>query len=143
MSFLEGQLDHVVICHGTIIDKDIYNATIPHFDETMLVNVRSVMHLTSLSIPFLKKSEPEHSASVTILTSNQGICPDPASPLMSVSASMVQMMIKTVALETATYGVRINGVATGVAKTAARVKKEGRVTRDDINRNREYLYQAA
>jgi NAD(P)-dependent dehydrogenase (short-subunit alcohol dehydrogenase family) len=81
-----------------------------------------MMHLTSLSVPYLKKANPLNSPSVTILTSSQGTSPDPESPLMSVSASMVQMMIKTVALETAYFGIRINGVAIGVTKTATRTK---------------------
>jgi NAD(P)-dependent dehydrogenase (short-subunit alcohol dehydrogenase family) len=41
---------------------------------------------------------------------------------MSISAGMVQMMIKSVALETAASGVRVNGVAAGVTKTAVRTK---------------------
>jgi 3-oxoacyl-[acyl-carrier protein] reductase len=43
---------------------------------------------------------------------------------MSTSSAMVQMLIKTVALETAFHGVRINGVAAGVTRTTARCKGE-------------------
>lgn len=142
MYFLEGSLDHVLLCHGMVVTKGILNCKIPSYDQTMLVNVRSMVHLTSLSVPYLKKSESVRSPSITILTSNQGSYPDPESPLMSISASMVQMMIKTVALETAYFGVRVNGVAVGVTKTAARTKE------DDIGLgmtpmdNRKFLFEA-
>jgi NAD(P)-dependent dehydrogenase (short-subunit alcohol dehydrogenase family) len=121
MSFFEGTLHHVIMCHGVIIEKDAFNCTLFDFDDTMLVNVRSIMHLTSLSVPYLKHCNPIYERpSITILTSHQGSFPDPESPLMSISASMVQMMIKNVAIETASFGIRINGVAPGVTKTAAR-----------------------
>ena len=84
----------------------------------MLVNVRSMMHMVSLSVPFLKKTAAQKGgASITILTSAQGNKPDPKSPVMSTAAAMVQMLIKVTALETAFFGVRVNGVATGVINT--------------------------
>ena len=86
----------------------------------MLVNVRSVMHMVSLAIPFLKV-QPK--SSITILTSAQGAKPDPKSPVMSIAASMVQQLIKCAALETAYHGVRVNGVATGKIRSDARVYK--------------------
>lgn len=121
MKFLGGSLHHVIMCHGVVNQVHAFEATLKDFDDSMLINVRSMMHLTSLSIPYLKMCRPYFDRpSISILTSNQGNFADPEAPLMSVSASMVQMMIKNVALETAASGIRINGVATGVAKTAAR-----------------------
>jgi hypothetical protein len=38
------------------VTKGVLNCTIPNYDQTMLLNVRSVVHLTSMSVPFLKKS---------------------------------------------------------------------------------------
>jgi short-subunit dehydrogenase len=63
----EGVIDHLIMCHGVVVSKGVLNCTIPNFDSTMLVNVRSVMHLTSLSVPYMKKLD---SSSITILTSN-------------------------------------------------------------------------
>lgn len=56
MQDFNGQLDHVIICHGQVVTKGVLNCTIPNYDQTMLLNVRSVVHLTSMSVPFLKKS---------------------------------------------------------------------------------------
>ena len=91
----------------------------------MLVNVRSCMHIASLSVPFLKKTAADKGgASLTILTSTQGNKPDHRSALMSTSAAMVQMLIKVLALETAYFNVRVNGVASGVINSKAREGEE-------------------
>jgi 3-oxoacyl-[acyl-carrier protein] reductase len=52
------------------------------------------------------------------------------------------MMIKTVALETAYFGVRVNGVATGVTKTAARTKEEDIGMGLTVMENKKFLYDA-
>ena len=86
----KGELDHVIMCHGVVVEKGVITCTIPKYDQTMLVNVRSCMHLVSLSVPFLKKTSVEKGgASITILTSAQGNKPDPKSPVMSTAAAMV------------------------------------------------------
>ena len=114
-TYLKGELDHVILCHGVVVEKGVITCTIPKYDQTMLVNVRSMMHIVSLSVPFLKRMAGEKGqASITILTSAQGTKPDPKSPVMSTAAAMVQMLIKVTALETAFFNVRVNGVATGV-----------------------------
>lgn len=82
-----GILDTMILCHGVVVEKGLITATIPQFDQTMLVNVRSMMHLVSLAIPFLKVQDK---SSITILTSAQGTKPDPKAPVMSISSAMVQ-----------------------------------------------------
>jgi NAD(P)-dependent dehydrogenase (short-subunit alcohol dehydrogenase family) len=61
---------------------------------------------------------------------------------MSMAASMVQMLIKTVALETAYFGIRVNGVATGVTKTAARTKESDIGMGLSASENRKFLFDA-
>jgi len=61
---------------------------------------------------------------------------------MSMTASMVQMLIKTVALETAYFGVRINGVAPGVTKTATRTKESDIGMGLTPTENRKFLFDA-
>lgn len=143
MEFFGEPLDHVIICHGLVVQKDCYSCDMFDFDKTMTVNVRSVLQITSLSVPFLKATSRENSPSITILTSHQGCSPDPMAPLMSVSASMIQMMIKSVALETAAFGIRVNGVAVGVTKTAVRTKDIYGVTEPMTGlQNSKFLYDA-
>jgi len=107
----------------------------------MLVNVRSMMHLVSLAVPFLKVQQK---SSITILTSNQGNAPDPKSPVMSIAAAMVQQLIKCSALETAYHGVRINGVAAGVIRSEARTNTQDLVAMQlTKEENQVYLMEAA
>jgi 3-oxoacyl-[acyl-carrier protein] reductase len=52
------------------------------------------------------------------------------------------MLIKTVSLETAYFGIRVNGVATGVTRTAARTKQEDiGMALSDVE-NRRFLFEA-
>jgi NADP-dependent 3-hydroxy acid dehydrogenase YdfG len=81
-----GVIDTLILCHGVVVEKGLITCTIPAFDQTMLVNVRSMMHLVSLAVPFLKVQDK---SSITILTSSQGTKPDPKAPVMSIAASMV------------------------------------------------------
>lgn len=59
-----------------------------------------------------------------MLTSSQGLVPDPMSTVMSISSAMVQQLIKCAALEGAYHGVRVNGVAAGITNTKARMKSD-------------------
>ena len=107
----------------------------------MLVNVRSVMHLVSLAIPFLKV-QPK--SSITILTSAHGSKPDPKAPVMSIASAMVQQLIKCAALETAYHGVRVNGVAAGVINSDARTNSQDLIgMKLNAEENKSYLDEAA
>lgn len=86
----------------------------------MNLNVRASFQLTSLATPFLKITK----GSVTVLSSSSGESPLPGSIIFSTSMSMVNMLVKTAALETAFHGIRVNAVAPGVTNTAARMKKD-------------------
>lgn len=138
---LYGKLDAVILCHGVVVEKGTIGCTIPDFDQTMLINVRSMVHLISLAMPFLKVQKK---GSITVLTSTQGTVPDPMSSVMSVSGAMVRQLIQCSALEGAYHGVRVNGVAAGVTNTQARSKKEQSVEMQLSPRsNQTYLRMAA
>lgn len=49
-----GKLDAVILCHGIVVEKGIIGCNVPDFDQTMLINVRSMTHIISLAMPFLK-----------------------------------------------------------------------------------------
>ena len=138
---LEGKLDCLICCHGVVVEKGIITCTIPNFDHTLLVNVRSTMHLISLATPFLKV-QPK--SSITVLTSEQGTRPDPKSPIMSTACAMVQMLVKCAALETAFHGIRVNGVAVGATVGNTRTKNDDemgmKLTREE---NESYLQDKA
>lgn len=117
----KGRLDAVILCHGVVTELGVQNCSVPDYDQLMLVNVRSNVHLISLAFPFLKQSK---SSAITLLTSTSGEHPDPRSTVMSIASAMQQQLIKCTALEGAHFGIRVNGVAAGVAYTKARLNKD-------------------
>lgn len=57
-AYFGGRIDALLICHGTIVEKGLvgdFGVTIPEYDEIMNVNVRSTMHLVSMTVPFMKQ----------------------------------------------------------------------------------------
>jgi len=64
-----GKLDAVILCHGVVTELGVQNCSVPDYDQLMLVNVRSNVHLISLAFPFLKQSK---TSAITLLTSTSG-----------------------------------------------------------------------
>jgi len=139
-----GQINKLIVCHGTVEMRGIYDSQIADYDQYMNLNMRSTTHLVSLCVPFMKQSGR---ASITILTSQQGQSPDPSSTISCTAHAMVHMLIKCVALEVGYFGIRVNGVAAGVTNTNARTKPvyplqidEPKITDE---RNKQILIEAA
>jgi NAD(P)-dependent dehydrogenase (short-subunit alcohol dehydrogenase family) len=65
-----GRIDALIVCHGVIVEKGLHGAqaaTIPDFDSSMGLNVRSILHIVSLTIPFMKNVG---AGAISILSSN-------------------------------------------------------------------------
>lgn len=117
MLMLNGKLDMLLMCHGQFFIGDISEATFKEFDEATAINTRSLLVLLSLSTEFLKKSK----GCVVAISSLESYIPVSGSFLNSVSKSMVNSLIENAALELASFGVRVNGVAPGITYTSFRV----------------------
>ncbi len=61
---------------------------------------------------------------IVVLTSSAGDSPQPGALIYSTSMAMLNMLIQCTSLETAYFGIRVNGVAPGVTWTNARKKQE-------------------
>ena len=90
--------------------------TLKDYDEAINVNTRSIMSLVSLATPFLKHTK----GNIVAISSLESFIPVKNSFLNTVSKSMVNMIIQSSALELASFGVRVNGVAPGVTNTMFR-----------------------
>ena len=115
----DGKLDKLIVCHGSVEEKGIYDSDISDYDQYMNLNMRSYTHMVSLAVPFMKQVQ---NASITILTSTQGFAPEPTATISCTAHAMVHMLIKAVALQVAYFKIRINGVASGIINSNARVK---------------------
>ena len=132
-----GQLHGLILCHGYIKNESITETNMLEWDLMMNLNVRPHFQLISLAVPFLKLTK----GSITVLSSTAGETPLPGSAIYSTSMSMLNMLVKCTALETAFHGVRVNAVAAGVTLTQARMKKDSLNFND--NQNKTFLIEAA
>ena len=73
----------------------------------------------SLATPFLKYTQ----GNIVAISSLESFIPIKGSFLNTVTKSMVNALIKNAALELASFGIRVNGVAPGVTNTKLRLDK--------------------
>lgn len=131
---LEGKLDILLICHGVYSSAKFKDCPIKRFDKIITVNARSIFHIISLSVPFLKVAK----GNIVVLSSLEASIPNSFGFLNSVSKSMVNSLIECSALELASYGIRVNGVAPGMTNTEHRCNEVFK-SKD----NQEYLEKSA
>lgn len=117
---LGGKLDIMFLCHGKNSISEVMDTTLRDYDEIVNANTRSFMAMISLATPFLKLTK----GNVVAISSLESYIPVNASFLNTVTKSMVNMLIQSSALELASFGVRINGVAPGITNTLHRVGGE-------------------
>ena len=133
MMNLKGKLDIMFLCHGLFAQGEIMETILKEYDEAININTRSIMTLISLATPFLKHTK----GNIVAISSLESFIPVKNSFLNTVSKSMVNMIIQNSALELASFGVRVNGVAPGITNTMFR-KNELR----DPSENGEYMKRA-
>ena len=119
MMKLEGKLDIMFLCHGKFSQGDIMETDLKEYDDIKNINTRSFMAMISLAIPFLKYTK----GNIVAMSSLDSYIPVKNSFLMTTSKCMVNMIIKDTALEVASFGVRVNGVAPGVIHTKFRMEE--------------------
>ena len=113
---LKGKLDIMFLCHGIFSQGEIMETILKEYDESININTRSIMSLISLATPFLKHTK----GNIVAISSLESFIPVKNSFLNTVSKSMVNMIIQNSALELASFGIRVNGVAPGITHTMFR-----------------------
>ena len=116
MKKFKGKLDILFICHGQYNFNSIKECDVKTFDSIMNINVRSVFHILSLAVPFLKITK----GNCVIISSLESFIPVKNGFLNSTTKAMINSMVKNAALELASFGVRINAVAPGITDTEHR-----------------------
>lgn len=113
MKKLKGKLDALFICHGIYGKSSIKDCSKEKFDKIMNLNVRSVFHLLSLSVPFLKLTK----GNCVIISSMESFIPTKEGFLNTTTKAMINSLVQNSALELSSFGVRINAVAPGITNT--------------------------
>eukprot|EP00742_Colponemidia_sp_Colp-10_P000961 GILJ01001043.1.p1 GENE.GILJ01001043.1~~GILJ01001043.1.p1 ORF type:complete len:325 (-),score=44.90 GILJ01001043.1:178-1152(-) len=132
-----GRLDILINAGGSLRGLPLTETSLEEWDRAFSVNVRSVMQMMSMAVPFLTVSK----GTVINISSIAGQKALPGAAAYSVAKSCVDMMTKCAALELAERGVRVNAVAPGVTDTEARMAREG----NGLSRgqNRTFMEEAA
>ena len=116
---LGGKLDMLFLCHGCFENGEIIETNLKEYDALVNINTRSVITLMSLATPFLKYTQ----GNIVAISSLESFIPVKGSFLNTVTKSMVNSIIKNSALELASFGIRVNGVAPGITNTQFRYIK--------------------
>ena len=113
MRNFEGRLDAIIFCHGVINFMGGVDGNLPEWDLIQKINVRSTMHILSISMPFLRITK----GSATVLSSSAGEKPWPGHTIYNTAMASLNMMVRCAALENSAYGVRVNAVAPGYVRS--------------------------
>ncbi|XP_049942340.1 3-oxoacyl-[acyl-carrier-protein] reductase FabG-like [Schistocerca serialis cubense] len=123
-----GQLDVLVNNAGQLTPGSIYNMTLEQYDNTMNVNVRSVIVLTQLAVPHLEKTK----GTIINVSSIAGIRSFPGILAYAMSKAALDQFTHCLALELADRGIRVNAVNPGVIVTE--VHKRGGMSDADYEK---------
>ena len=119
MMKLGGKLDIMFLCHGQFAQSEIMDTTIKEYDNLINTNARSVMAMISLATPFLKYTK----GNIVVISSLESYIPVKNSFLNTTSKCIVNSLIQNSALELASFGIRVNGVAPGLVNTNFRLEE--------------------
>jgi NAD(P)-dependent dehydrogenase (short-subunit alcohol dehydrogenase family) len=109
----EARLDVLVNNAGVEIIMPIETMDMEKLDQIWRVNVRAPFQLTHLLLPALKRAR----GSIINITSIHDTMPYPNNAAYSASKAALAMFTKTIAVELAPYGVRVNNFAPGAVET--------------------------
>jgi NAD(P)-dependent dehydrogenase (short-subunit alcohol dehydrogenase family) len=116
---LGGKIDILFLCHGEYFQAEYMDIDIKDYDRLTNINTRPIMLLISLATPFLKYTK----GNVVVISSLESYIPTKNSFLNTTTKCMVNMIIQNSALELASFGIRVNGIAPGITETNFRIKE--------------------
>ncbi len=108
-----GGLDILVNAAGILEGGTVESTTLTAWDRTMEINLRSLFHLTQLTLPHLAASK----GNIVNLSSVAGPRAYPGVLAYCVSKAAVDQLTRCLSLELAPKGIRVNAVNPGVVLT--------------------------
>ena len=105
-----GGINILVNNAGVALDARIHKMPEEYFDNTMAINVKGTWNTMQHVLPFMMEQK---SGAIVNISSVSGIAGNIGQSAYSGSKAAVIGMTKTVAKETASYGIRVNAVAPG------------------------------
>ena len=111
-----GRVDTLVNNAGVFIAKPFTEYTQDDFDVVTATNVTGMFHLTQLVLAELVAQRSGHIVNITAALVDQPLAAVPAG-LAAVTKGGLNALTKSLAIEVAKKGVRVNAVAPGAVKT--------------------------
>ena len=112
-----GALDAVAACAGIFYKKPSDETTLDEWDRTLALNLSSTFVLVRAAIAEMRKT-PVQDASVVVITSQIGLVGHSRGAAYAASKAGLNGLVRSLALEWATHGIRINAVGPGPVETA-------------------------
>jgi NAD(P)-dependent dehydrogenase (short-subunit alcohol dehydrogenase family) len=113
-----GRIDHVVANAGVVNYGDFLSEAVEDLDRMMAVNVRGACQLVTEAARAMASG-----GSVVVTASVSGWLGEELQVAYNTSKGAVIMAVRSLALELATRGVRVNGVAPGYIRTRISAKR--------------------
>jgi len=105
-----GGIDVLVNSAGIYLERPIEDMTEELFDEVMAVNVKGTYFMCRYAVPELRSKK---GASIVNVSSDAGVHGNYGCTAYSASKGAVTMLTRSLALELASFGVRVNCVCPG------------------------------
>ena len=126
------KIDGIVHCAGINKNIPFSFASPANLNEVMNINFFAPIELTRL---LLKAKKIINAGSIVFINSVSGIyCSAPASSMYSASKGALNGMMKGMALDLASKGIRVNGIAPGVINTE--IFSSGIITTEQLEENK-------
>ena len=111
-----GRVDTLVNNAGVFVAKPFVEYTQEDFDAVTGTNVTGLFHITQLVLAELLSQQSGHIVNITAALVDQPLASVPAG-LAALSKGGLNALTKSLAIEVAKRGVRVNAVAPGIIKT--------------------------
>lgn len=109
-----SKVDHLINNAGVVLAKPLEECTVSEWDRVMDVNVKSIFLLAKHLLPLLRLSPCATMVNVGSVSSFVG---QKHTPIYVASKGAVAMLSKSLALDFAEYGIRVNCVCPGITDT--------------------------
>jgi NAD(P)-dependent dehydrogenase (short-subunit alcohol dehydrogenase family) len=132
-----GRIDYLVNNAGIVLVKPLEDCTVEEWDRVMGVNLKSIFLFSKAALPWLKAAD---GAAIVNMGSISSFVGQGNTPIYVASKGGVAMLSKTVALDFAKYGIRVNCVCPGITDTPmlryhiSRSADPERTVRERLNR---------
>jgi NAD(P)-dependent dehydrogenase (short-subunit alcohol dehydrogenase family) len=111
-----GRIDSLINNAGVFIGKRFANYTEADFVKMLSINLAGFFHVTQGAIAEMARQGSGHIVNITTTLADQANSKSP-SALASLTKGGLNSVVKSLAIEYASRGVRVNAVAPGVIKT--------------------------